>query len=109
MSETKLKIKQATQTQSGWTFIRSSNGTSSLTKSITFPTAFSSAPIVVGQQLGIYSNASDPTAISDFVSALGVASAVVEDITTTGFTLRTADFAGSTNYCFGFAWMATPV
>lgn len=96
--------------QFGWNFT-TSTGISSAVKSVTFPTAFSSAPIVNIGELGNAGSSSDPTAITDFTSNTNERKVFhrSEAISTTGFQARsvTGDATNqANNYRYGFAWIA---
>lgn len=89
----------------GWGFIRSLNGTTYLTKTVTFGVTFAAAPIVLITQNSLYVNASDATAITQFTSQ-NTQPTGLKGITTTNFVAGIQDAAGSTNNQFGFMWMA---
>lgn len=92
----------------GWGYIQG-NGTTKIQETVTFPTAFSSAPVVLITHLGF--NGSAPTAISDFQSSSGSGSligAYTEDIVAASFqaglTSSSANLSSS-NY-WGYSWIA---
>lgn len=94
--------------QHGWGYIVG-NGTARLSKTVTFPVAFSSAPIVIVSFISAAATAAGtPTSTASFTtdwsSFRGAAS---DDITTSNFLMRleaTANHSASFN--FGFTWIA---
>lgn len=93
--------------QSGWAFITGDGATVNFDKSITFPTAFNAAPVVLITPLG-ERDTSDPTAIGDFVNLTYTARTVAAtNIATTGFNLRTSfSSAPASGRRVGYAWLA---
>jgi len=96
----------------GWGW-KLGDGTTAMTKAVTFPITYDSDPLVfisyAGQEVG-----SDPTAIGDLSSQSGWVIADTSAITTTGFTAglsRTPKGDGTTQSFgntvrFGFTWLA---
>jgi hypothetical protein len=97
--------KNNTIMQSGWFFLNSGNGTTVLSKSVTFGLPFTSAPVVTVSPVGVV-NGSDPTSIGQLTTQL-VQTAGACAITTTGFNAKIQD---TTNFGtadrMGFAWCA---
>lgn len=93
--------------QTGWGFIQGNDATV-ISETVTFPHAFAAAPIVIATALGRHT--ASPSAIGDFTTAPGnIWGAVVDDITTTSFTITILIETGvtlpSTSY-FGYTWQA---
>ena len=93
--------------QWGWSYIQG-DGTADLTKTVTFPQAFSAAPVVIVQMLG-QKDTSAPTVIGDIVDGLSmtVNRCFARSITTTNFVMKMNFSAAiaSTRY-MGFVWQA---
>lgn len=92
--------------QIGWGF-QAGTAASFMTISVTFPTAFSSQPIVIVSNPGILSG-SNPTVIGDLTGISGEIVAATS-ITTSGFTVvvATRDNTNlSSTVRYGFAWQA---
>lgn len=99
-------------TQVGWGFI-TGNGANQRTSTVTFPQAYTSAPIVVVTQLGFRNNASAPTDITQFTTAatfqVGEIHTTAQSISTTGFQVLMdvgipANWTSSIH--MGYTWMA---
>jgi len=95
------------RTCSGWGFIQGS-AARRITKNISFPITFTSAPIVLLAPAG-YRSGSDPSAIGDLDGTIGDFVTTTSSITTTGFivtlvTIDAGNFTGTDRY--GFTWMA---
>jgi hypothetical protein len=94
--------------QGGWGFV-TGNGSNTMTKAITFPTAFTTLvvpPLLTG--LGGKNSAGVPTSLSQFVTDYGVAQDwIVNSPTVNGFTAY--NFLAATlnsNQYSGFSWLA---
>jgi hypothetical protein len=94
--------------QTGWSY-QAGNGTPQMTKSVTFPVAFASAPVVIVAAAGERSG-SNPSAITDFNVGASGAYAHTTNITTTGFTAGLVSRDVSSNLSVtsrvGFTWIA---
>jgi len=93
----------------GWGFIQGDNS-NRISKTVTFPITFTNVPVVVGSFLGQRDITSNPTAISDFVSAhYGYFS--TRSITTVNFVviLQANDDDFSNTHRYGFSWIAIGV
>lgn len=94
--------------QYGWSFIQGT-GANTGNKTITFPTAFSSAPIVFIMPLGLHNSA--PTAITDFAIPYSGNNAMLHAISvgTTSFSARYCLDSSATlvnTLWAGFTWIA---
>jgi hypothetical protein len=94
--------------QHGWGYIEGDGTSSLITNSITFPTAFSAAPVIICTPLGADTSGA-PTSITEFTTSVNTTiSAQVSGVTATDFDLRlnrATGTYGSGNY-FGFTWIA---
>ena len=100
-SDTSVKVL------SGWGYIQSLNGTTGLSKTVTFGVTFATPPVVVVTNIGLL-NGSNPDSIDDFNSYSAQFTAA-NAITTTGFNARIQDVVSSANNRFGFSWIAIGV
>lgn len=92
--------------QGGWCFI-AGDGTTTASKTVTFPTAFTTILGVVTSPLG-YKDSSDPTAITDFLD-YGILSSMGLQVSTTNFVARFITVEGSTvaaSRRIGISWLA---
>lgn len=94
--------------QKGWGYIQG-NGTDTITETITFPTAFSSAPTsIIATGTPTVATTTTPTAITDF--NLGTKGTIVSisNISTTGFTvtLFSTNSTFANTFYFGYMWEA---
>lgn len=95
--------------QTGWSFITGDGASQSLTKTITFPSSYTTPLNVFISQLGLRSG-SDPTVIADFNGSLVSTTIGVftTSISITNFvahiTITTGVLSNGTRY--GFSWMA---
>lgn len=92
----------------GWGFIQG-NGATGMSETVTFPTAFSSPPVVLISQLSAAATASGTPADVDafntgWASATG---AMTEDITSSSFlAVLRASAVHSSSFYFGYSWIA---
>lgn len=95
--------------QFGWDYQVGDN-TTNIEKAITFPTAFSSPPMVFVNQMAARPTASGaPDSTDDFTTAFSNhAGAYPDDITTTGFNASLVSTAAnfSSTFNFGISWIA---
>ena len=91
--------------QHGWGYIQSLNGTTLLTKAVTFGTAFTAAPVVLINAIGFKNGTPPPTDITQFISTSDQNTGLVSPATT-GFSAVVRDVAGGTQFYWGFSWIA---
>jgi hypothetical protein len=100
--------------EAGWDFI-TGNSTDTLTKSVTFNSAFDEAPVVTAVIGGSRSTGAGTPTSNAFFTDPGIASSAsfdisIEDVTTTGFTVRMTrtggSYSGSVNYSFNYTAIA---
>ena len=99
---------QNSKIQTGWTQILG-NGTTSITKTVSFPASFTTVLSTVCSPLGYKSGGTAATAIGDFNTALAGNQAVISitGITTTQFTLTVTTVSGIFGSAYhGFSWIA---
>lgn len=92
--------------QTGWGFVLG-DGDDTATKAVTFPVAFTQAPLIVSTGLGTKSG-SDPTSSSDFPT-LATINMNPSNVSLTGFTAVVNDTRGiaqGTTIRMGFSWIA---
>lgn len=97
--------------QHGWGYIVG-NGTARLSKTVTFPTAFTSPPIVLVSFISAAATADGtPTSTGSFNVDWGsFRGAASDDITTSSFLMRLEAVANhSASFNFGFSWIAIGV
>lgn len=94
--------------QTGWAYIVG-NGTKEISKTVTFPTAYASAPFVFVSFIGAASTSSGtPSSPSSFTTAWSsFAGAYGLSTSTTGFSIYSEAVAThSSSFNFGYVWLA---
>lgn len=96
--------------QHGWGFLVGDGANTYRTEAITYPTAFSSAPIVIVTYLGFVTTGTTPTSPASFASSHHTAGAMTINAyatTTTGFNIAMRLYTTMpTNQNQGYSWIA---
>ncbi len=106
--DTTATQKTGAVVMNGWGYIQSLNGTTLLTKAITFGTPFATAPVVVANLIGFKNGNPAPTLITQ-IDQSGDQNCGIAAIGTGGFTALIRDVAIATSVYWGLSWVAIGV